>query len=308
MVETDPASTRKMMPLNASSKHGSFPSDWTSWLILLIGLCLLYIPTFTDLMRTIWSRDDQGHGPVVLAMSLWLIWRERTGLFSEVGHDAWPKTAFSIITLAGLFYAIGRSQGIIIFEVGSLVWMLIGIVLLMRGPAHLRKIGFGLFFMLFMVPLPGTFVDAVTQPMKLAVSAVAETVMASANYPVARSGVMLHVGQYQLLVADACAGLNTLFTLEAMGLLYLNIVRHTSIIRNIALAILIVPISFVANVTRVVTLCLITYHLGDEAGQGFLHGFAGMVLFMTALILIIATDSVLRTTSKAFSKSPGVIQ
>lgn len=304
-IETVPAGT--MAPLNESKNNWSYPSDWASWLILLAGLSLLYIPTFTDLMRTIWSKDEQGHGPIVLAMSLWLIWRERTGLFSESKVKPWPKTALTIIGLTSFSYAIGRSQGIIIFEVGSLVWMLVGIVLLMRGPEQLKTIGFGLFFMLFMIPLPGTFVDAVTQPMKLAVSAIAEMLMASAHYPVARSGVMLHVGQYQLLVADACAGLNTLFTLEAMGLLYLNVVRHSSILRNIALAILIVPISFTANVTRVVTLCLITYHLGDEAGQGFLHGFAGMVLFMTALILIIVTDSILRVISNKISKNKGVI-
>lgn len=304
-IETVPAGT--MAPLNESKNNWSYPSDWASWLILLAGLSLLYIPTLTDLMRTIWSKDEQGHGPIVLAMSLWLIWRERTGLFSESKVKPWPKTALTIIGLTSFSYAIGRSQGIIIFEVGSLVWMLVGIVLLMRGPEQLKTIGFGLFFMLFMIPLPGTFVDAVTQPMKLAVSAIAEMLMASAHYPVARSGVMLHVGQYQLLVADACAGLNTLFTLEAMGLLYLNVVRHSSILRNIALAILIVPISFTANVTRVVTLCLITYHLGDEAGQGFLHGFAGMVLFMTALILIIVTDSILRVISNKISKNKGVI-
>jgi hypothetical protein len=39
---------------------------------------------------------------------------------------------------------------------------------------------------------------------------------------------------------------------------------------------------------------LITYHFGDEAGQGFLHGFAGMVLFMAALMLIIAADTATR--------------
>lgn len=305
MAATDTVPTGETIPLNAPPKKWALPSDWVSWLILLIGLSVLYVPTFSDLLRTIWSREEQGHGPVVLAMSLWLLWRERVALFSDTACNPWPKTAFSIIALASLSYAIGRSQGIIIFEVGSLVWMLMGIVLLMRGPEQLRKIGFGLFFMLFMIPLPGTFVDAVTQPMKLAVSTVAEMIMASANYPVARSGVMLHVGQYQLLVADACAGLNTLFTLEAMGLLYLNVVRHSSILRNFALAVLVVPISFAANVTRVVALCLITYHLGDEAGQGFLHGFAGMVLFMTALILIMTTDSILRVASKMISKNAG---
>jgi exosortase/archaeosortase family protein len=105
-------------------------------------------------------------------------------------------------------------------------------------------------------------------------------------------------------VADACAGLHTLFSLEAMGLLYLNVVRHSSLLRNIALAILIVPISFIANVIRVIVLALITYHFGDEAGQGFLHGFAGMVLFMTALMFIIATDSGLRWLASRTGASP----
>lgn len=90
--------------------------------------------------------------------------------------------------------------------------------------------------MLFMVPLPGVVVDSLTQPMKIAVSYVAEQLMHAAGYPVARSGVILQVGQYQLLVADACAGLQTLFVLEAMGLLYLNLVRHQSLARNVTVA------------------------------------------------------------------------
>jgi hypothetical protein len=47
------------------------------------------------------------------------------------------------------------------------------------------------------------------------------------GYPIARDGVILSIGQYQLLVADACA-IELLFTLEAMGLLYLNINQHQS--------------------------------------------------------------------------------
>jgi exosortase/archaeosortase family protein len=110
--------------------------------------------------------------------------------------------------------------------------------------------------------------------------------------------VILQVGPYQMLVADACAGLQTLFTLEAMGLLYLNVVQHSSLLRNITLAILIIPISFTANVIRVCALILITYYFGDEAGQGFLHGFAGMVLFLSSLLLIITADTALRQLSK----------
>ena len=153
--------------------------------------------------------------------------------------------------------------------------------------------------MLFMIPLPGGLVATLTLPMKMAVSYVTEHILFWVGYPIARTGVILQLGQYQLLVADACAGLQTLLTLEALGLFYLNVVRHTSVFRNVALAILIVPISFTANVVRVIVLSLITYHFGDAAGQGFLHGFAGLVLFVSALLLIIGVDSLLQLAIKA---------
>ena len=269
------------------------------WLILAVGLVALFGPTFWDLSQTIWASDNQGHGPIVLGISLWLVYRQLPTILAMPATPARPVAACSTIAVAGLFYALGRSQGILIFEVGSFIFMLIGSTLLLRGWPAVRQLWFALFFLLFMIPLPGAFVDALTQPMKLAVSAVAEFAMNAVNLPVARTGVTLQVGQYQMLVADACAGLHTLFTLEALGLLYLNLVRHSSPLRNIGLAILIVPISFLANVLRVIVLCLVTYFLGDEAGQGFLHGFAGMVLFMSALLLIIGTDSLLRWGSSA---------
>jgi exosortase/archaeosortase family protein len=48
---------------------------------------------------------------------------------------------------------------------------------------------------------------------------------------------------------------------------------------------------------RVIALSLITYYLGSEAGQGFLHGFAGMVLFIAGLLLMLAADHLLRLLS-----------
>ena len=93
------------------------------------------------------------------------------------------------------------------------------------------------------------------------------------------------------------------------GLVYLNLTPHTSAVRNVVLALLIVPISFAANVTRVIVLTLITYHAGAAAGQGFLHGFAGIVLFLTALTLILAADSALQwqlgRRAAARAKRPG---
>lgn len=145
-----------------------------------------------------------------------------------------------------------------------------------------------------MIPLPAAVVAALTQPMKAAVSASVVGLLQPLGYPIARSGVIISIGQYDLLVADACAGLQTLFSLESLGLLYLDQVRHPRLARGVILALLVFPIGFIANVVRVAVLALITYHLGDAAGQGFLHGFAGIVLFLCALALIIAADGLLR--------------
>ena len=73
----------------------------------------------------------------------------------------------------------------------------------------------------------------------------------------------------------------------------MNLMNYTNIARNVALAVLLIPISFAANVVRVIVLVLVTYHFGDEAGQGFVHGFAGMVLFMVALAIMLVVDKLL---------------
>jgi exosortase B len=187
-------------------------------------------------------------------------------------------------------YALGRSQFILFFEVFSQIFVLAALVLLFSGRQGLRLVWFPLFFLLFMVPLPGSLVASVTGPLKSAVSAVAANLLYQLGYPVGRAGVLLTVGPYQLLVADACAGLNSMFTLEALGLLYMNLMNYTNAVRNVVLAVLIIPIAFAANIVRVMILVLVTYHFGDEAGQGFIHSFAGMVLFMVGLVLMLLTD------------------
>ena len=261
---------------------------------LLLGLMALYIPTYFSLATGLWTNEDQGHGPIILLVVLYLFWQNRD-FFKETKTTGTSVVVGSIVFLFGLLcYILGRSQDIYIIDIGSQIFVLSGLILMVYGVPALKASWFPLFFLLFMIPLPSVVLDAVTLPMKIAVSIVTEHVLYFLNYPIAREGVILHIGQYQLLVADACAGMHTLISLEALGLLYLNIMKHDSAIRNITLALLIIPISFTANVIRVISLTLITYYFGDEVGQGFVHGFAGMLLFIVALILIMSVDSIIQ--------------
>lgn len=264
--------------------------DLVTAVALGLGWAALYVPTFWDLAHGIWSRDEQGHGPIILALSLWLLFQKLEAI-RKSRHAPQPLFGWSLLTVALAAYAFGRSQSVILLEVGSQILLLAALLLIFKGMTALKVVWFPLFFLIFMIPLPSPLVAAVTGPLKSAVSAVAESALHEMGYPVARSGVMLVVGQYQLLVADACAGLNSMFTLEALGLLYLNLMRYTSAARNVALAVLIVPIAFSANVIRVMILVLVTYYFGDAAGQGVIHGMAGIILFSVALALILITDA-----------------
>ena len=267
-------------------------------LALLAGFAALYVPSYLMLAERIWPTDEQGHGPIILAVSIWLLYNKRHEL---AALQPQPNLAWGLpLLLFGLLmYVLGRSQFIMVFELFSQILVLAALVLLFLGTRALRLVWFPLFFLLFMVPLPGSLVSSITGPLKSAVSAVAASLLYHLGYPVGRAGVVMTVGPYQLLVADACAGLNSMFTLEALGLLYMNLMRYTNAVRNVLLAILIIPISFAANIVRVMILVLVTYHFGDEAGQGFIHGFAGMVLFIVGLVLMLATDSLLRLSFRA---------
>ena len=278
----------------ASGREAVFPPgiDRAVLGLLLAGFLVLYLPSYWDVARTVWTTDEQGHGPIILAVSLWLLYNHRHALAALPAQPAWGL-GLPLLLVGLVFYALGRSQSFLGLEVGSQILLLCALTLGFLGKRALRLIWFPLFFLAFMTPLPEVLVADVTAPLKSAVSTVSAHLLYALGYPVSRAGVILNVGQYQLLVADACAGLNSMFTLEALGLLYMNLMQYTSVARNVALSILVIPIAFLANVVRVIVLVLVTYHFGDAAGQGFVHSFAGMVLFLVGLVLVLFTDYLL---------------
>jgi len=268
--------------------------------VLLIGLVVMFGPTvFRLLDGGAWTEPESSHGPLIFAISLWLLWRRFAAIPVAERGDPAPGGAWCALLVASVLYVPGRALGLAYLETGALVWAMLAVVLFVGGFGLARRLWFPLAFMLLMIPLPMFIVSHVSSWLKPAVSMASVAVLRFMDYPVARSGAIIDIGPYQLLVADACAGMSTLFMLETLGILYLHLVRHTSRLRNVALPVLIVPISFVANVARVVVLALITYHFGDEAGQGFMHGFAGILLFVAGLLLMYGTDGLLRLLGRA---------
>ena len=167
---------------------------------------------------------------------------------------------------------------------------------------HWHGCGSRCFFLLFAFPPPDTLFALLTQPLKIAVSGWAVSLLHLLDYPIAGSGVSIQIGQYEMLVAAACAGMNSLISLTALGLFYVYI-RHGANWRYmLLLGLFILPVSVVANLVRVLLLLLITYHFGEAAGQGFFHEAAGLTMFLTALLGIFLVDKLATPLRGRFSR------
>ncbi len=291
MTTSTPTSTSPVMNAPRSVQQALL-----EWWPLLLGFALLYVPTVMDFFATdgLWTTDDQAHGPIILVVVAYLLWDKSEVFLRPLGEQKTNSVLGALCIVIGLLmYILGRSQIINIFEIGSSIALMTGCILLTRGWQGFRTIWFAILFAIFMIPLPGGLVDAATGPLKQYISVISENVLYAVGYPIARTGVTIVIGQYQLLVADACSGLHSMFSLSALSFLYLYLMEYRNKLRAGIILLVILPIAFVANIIRVITLILVTYHFGDEAGQGFIHGSTGMLLFVVSLILLFAFDSIL---------------
>jgi exosortase len=178
-------------------------------------------------------------------------------------------------------------------EIGGMLGALLGIAWLWVGAQVLRRLWFPILYLFFLVPLPGWLVDVITAPLKEFVSASATVLLRAVDYPIAREGVTLYIAQYQLLVEDACAGLNSIISLTAIGLFYIYLLHNASWRYSLFLTFWILPAAVFANLARIIMLVLLTYHAGNEVAQGFLHKTAGMIMFVAALLFIFAIDKLM---------------
>ena len=271
-------------------RQAGLPGASVAWLIALSGFVVLYAPVYWSAANGVWQTDENGHGPLILAVVVWLFWTLRQPIAQAASEPA-PAIGWPVFVFGLLVYALGRAFDISSLEFGSQPFVVAGALMLLRGLSALRVAWFAVAYLIFLVPLPATLVDAMTGPLKQWISSIVQNMLFAAGYPISNSGVILTIGQFQLMVADACSGLNSMFSLSALGTLFMYVMRRKSLLHNAIMLASILPIAFAANIVRVTLLVLLTYHFGDEAGQGFLHGAAGMVLMVIALLIFFVLDA-----------------
>ena len=137
------------------------------WPLLLVGsLAAAYLPTFITLAEGPWQTEQEGHGPLIIAASVWLVWQARDSLRQA---EISPSLVWGWLALLGglCVLVLSRNQDIWFLEVASEIPVLAGCVLLLAGWKALRILAFPIGFLIFSAPAPGWMVDAATIPLKL---------------------------------------------------------------------------------------------------------------------------------------------
>jgi exosortase len=261
------------------------------WFLLAAAL-VAAAPGLFALARNYWSTEQGAAGPIILMTGLWLLHHE------AAGAQTVREPAARWIVPAGLL-AVGGCT--VVAAVTAKQWLqVLGIyvclALVLYGTVGWRqwlRMRVPIVYLAFVIPPPDNLAVPVTHALKDLVAGASISSLAAFGYPAARDGVLLYIGQYELVVAAACSGMNSLISLTAIGLFYVYLLHRAHTRYAALLAVLMVPVALFANAVRVIGLLLITYYGGEAAGQGLLHEAAGLFIFLVALSTLVAIDRVL---------------
>jgi len=238
------------------------------------------------------------HGWLIAPVALFLLWRKRKELAARPKKpNLWGLLIVIpslLLHLAGVGLVTGVVSGF------AMIALLAGLVLTLFGWPTLRLLLFPIIFLLFMVPVPEIIVEKISFNMKLIAAAIATKAAETVGLVVVRDGSIIHlppseyIDSYQrLIVDDVCSGLKYLISLTAFGALYAYIAQVKYRAKAI-LFLLSIPISFVANVIRVIVMILVAYRWGVEKVEGGIHDFFGIMLFVIAFVFLFLIESFLR--------------
>lgn len=255
---------------------------------LLLGFLSLAIPTLIRLGQISWAIETGAHGPIVLATGIWLIWKESDVFRSGKKQPLFP--AFFVLLPALAIYGVGRITSVIMLETIGLYIVALSLVYLRFGLNVFKVLWFPFVYMLFLITPPENWVFVATRPLKMGITDLAVAILSSCGMSVGNSGSVIQVDGYQVMVASACSGLNSLIGISALSLFYVYLKRGSNPLYAFSLSVLLLPIALLTNLIRVVLLILATAYFGPSSVEGVAHDLAAVGTFALALLLLFVID------------------
>jgi exosortase len=270
--------------------------------LLALGLAVFIAPVVVGLARNVWTTEQGSHGPLILATGIWLFLHELLGLRDAFRPGSLPLAVAGVL-LGIVAYLLGDLAGVEALHGLGAGIALVAVLYCYAGKAVLRRLWFPILYLFMVVPPPKTLIDMLTGSLKLGLASVTADLLALLGYNVASSGSSIYIDQYELTVAAACAGLNSMVTLLAIGLFYIYLLHRADWRYALVLALCVIPIAVIANFARVVFLVLSTHYFGDRMTQNVFHDIAGIATFVLTLGLLFLLDNLLQRFRPSLRKA-----
>ena len=262
-------------------------ASWFPWLLFL-GLFLHSALDYT-LFNPYFGDSDE---PLLIAIVAVLLWVERRSITASLRGEGLgsPLIGIGLFAVGAILFTFGRLAPLMILQVWGLFILAAGLVAALAPREYLRSALFITFSGTVVVVLGRLGPGLLSSELAVAIAAAAATVISATLWPVVANGVTLYFGPYSATVTLACSGLNSIFSLMALSLLYLR----EGVKRNpwhIALLVAcVIPVAVLTNFLRVMLLVLATWYVGDWFSQGLFHEASGVVAFVLALLLLSVID------------------
>ena len=184
----------------------------------------------------------------------------------------------------------------------SFILVLLGVVFYLFGKEVGKKFIFPILFLIHMIPLPLFAIADLSLKLKLFAAKCAMSIVYLIGIPAVQDGSKIFFSDCSLVVGDVCSGLKSLIALIAFGTLY----AHMSGVSNYAKPILFlasVPAAVIANIIRILILCLVANKWGSEVATGWVHDVTGLLIFGIAFIFMFGFGNSLEWFDKLLIQS-----
>src|SRR5262245_32478793 len=284
----------------AGNERRASAGPWTP-LLFAVVLGALYADILRGLVVQWWDDPNYSHGFLVPFLSGFIAWQRRDRLRATPRRGTWIGLIVLMAGLAALL--LGDLAGEMFLMRSSLVMVLAGLILFHLGTVAFRLLVFPLLFLLFMVPLPGTLFYAVAFPLQNLAARDAAWTLDLLGVPVLLDGNVIHLSQLSLGVTEACSGIRSLMSLLAVAVAWAALTLP-GIWAMLGLVASVIPITVLANASRVVSTGLIAQRFGIEYAEGFFHTFSGWVIFLVAFVCLLGVHGMIRLAHSRWSGRP----
>ncbi|MEQ1844997.1 MAG: exosortase/archaeosortase family protein [Nitrospira sp.] len=283
-------------------------------LLLFLVTCIVFCKPLQALWDFALQEESFSHVMLIPVVTGYLLIANRVAILRSKEWS--PVLGIMLILLGGLAYWFGGWQsGLqdwtldrLAATIAALVLTWWGIFLVSFGWTCFRQNLFVFAFLLLMVPLPSLVLSAVVGFLQRNSAEAAAALFAVLDVPVFREGLIFHLSQLTIHVAEECSGIRSFLSLLITSLLAGHWFLRGGWAKA-ALVAFVVPLAIIKNAFRIVGLALLANYIDQTyITNSLLHRAGGIPLFVLSLFVLVGVVWALRKFERQVGTSTGVVK